>query len=381
MEGLRQVGRSLAKGTDRFGDALEDSDASLIRVERLVNGAVRVKVVDSVGMVAVDGLQLTIEPKIPQHHFLDVISRSTRLPRLATRSGGLEAGSAFAVLICQWFLGALERILAVGLLHDYREVRAETRAVRGRLLPLPTARLFYRGRLAVAAEFEEFDADNPLNRVLLAAARILIAAPFVPDHLRRRALRAASRLEGVGELVPSDLHTEIDRRSSYYRDGFLLAREVIASSGRSLRSGGTKAWTFLFRTAIPVEEGLRSIIREGMEWISVGNPSMALGGTAMRVHPDLVFGDWAAVGDVKYKLDRLAWDRADLYQVVAFAAAAGVESAVLVDFRRPDLGTLDPVWFDQIKISNVSWPTDPALSPREAARALVAQLDSALGAP
>lgn len=380
MEGLRRAGRSLAKGTGRFGEALEDSDPSLIRFERLVDGAVRVKVIDAVGMVAVDGLQLTIEPKIPRHHFLDVVSRSSRLPELATRAGSLEAGAHFAILICQWFLVALERILAIGLLRDYREVCAETSSVRGRLLTLPTARLFYRGRLAVTAEFEEFDADNPLNRVLLAAARILITAPFVPEHLRRRALRAASRLEGVGELVPTDLHAEIDRRSSYYRDGFLLAREVIGSSGRSLRRGDRKAWSFLFRTAIPVEEGLRSIIRERMEPISVDNPSMALGGTNMRVHPDLVFGDWAAVGDVKYKLDRLDWDRGDLYQVVAFAAAAGVKSAVLVDFRRPDIDALDPIWFDQIKISNVSWPTDPRLSPQEAAKTFVAQLDSALDA-
>ena len=102
---------------------------------------------------------------------------------------GVEEDVHFAVLICQWFLVALERILAESLLCDYREVREESGAVRGRLLRLPTARLFYRGRLAVVAEFEEFDHDNALNRVLLAAARILVGASFLPEHLRRRGLK------------------------------------------------------------------------------------------------------------------------------------------------------------------------------------------------
>ena len=337
------------------------------------------KVLDAVGMVAVDGLQLTIEPKIPQQHFLDIISRSNRLPEIAASSGELEKDVHFHNLICQWFLVALERILAEGLLRDYREVREETGAVRGRLLRLPTARLFYRGRLAVAAEFEEFDSDNALDRVLLAATRILVGAPFLPESLRRRALRAAARMEGVGEMDPTDLDATLDRRSSYYRDGFLLAGEVIRASGRSLRRGNGRSWTFLFRTPIPVEEGLRSIIRDGLRPTSVHNTSVALGGSTMRVHPDLVFGDLAAVGDVKYKTDRSDWNRGDLYQVIAFATAAGVENAILIDFRRPSITALEPVWFDQVKASNVSWPMEPALPPNEAATMFITELKAALG--
>ncbi len=339
------------------------------------------KVLDAVGMVAVDGLQLTIEPKIPQQHFLDIVSRSSRLPEIATLPGELKGGTHFATLVCQWFLVTVERILAEGLLRDYRAVCEETGAVRGRLLRLPTVRLFYRGRLAVAAEFEEFDHDNSLNRVLLAGTRILVGASFLPEHLRRRALRAAARMEGVGEMAPADLDAVIDRQSSYYRDGFLLAKEVIAASGRSLRRGDRRSWTFLFRTPIPVEEGLRSIIRDGLHPVAVRNTSVALGGTAMRVHPDLVIGDLAVIGDVKYKTDRPDWDRGDLYQVVAFATAAGVETVVLVDFRRPDVGVLDPVWFDKVRVSNVSWPTDSTRSPGEAATTFVTELKAAISDP
>ncbi len=374
LEALRRTGKELAKGTGRFGEEIASSDSSLIRVETASGGAARVKVLDAIGMIAVDGMQLTVKPKIPQQHLLDIVSRSNRLPEIATAPGGLKKDTHFAVLICHWFLAALERILAEGLLRDYRELREEAKTVRGRLLKLPTARLLYRGRLAVEAEFDELDQDNPLNRVLLAAARILVAAPFVPEHLRRRALRAAARMEGVGEMTPADLNAPIDRRSSYYRDGLDLAKEVIAASGRSLRRGNQGSWTFLFRTAIPVEEGLRSIIQDELKPMSIGKRSVALKGSALRVYPDLVFGDSVAVGDVKYKVDRTDWDRGDLYQVVAFATAAGVKFAVLVDFRHPDLKPLDPVWFDQVQVSNVSWLTDPALTPDQAAKALVAKI-------
>ena len=182
-------------------------------------------------------------------------------------------------------------------------------------------------------------------------------------------------------MIPADLDAVLDRRGSYCRDGFLLAKEVIAASGRSLRRGDRRSWTFLFRTPIPVEEGLRSIIRDGLRPMSIRNTSVPLGGSTMRIHPDLVFGDCAAVGDVKYKIDKPEWDRGDLYQVVAFATGAGVETAVLVDFRRPDIGVLDPVWFDQVKVSNVSWPTDPDLSPGEAASTFVTELKAALSDP
>jgi 5-methylcytosine-specific restriction endonuclease McrBC regulatory subunit McrC len=342
---------------------------------------VRVKILDAVGLIAADGLQLIVEPKIPQRHLLDIVGRSRRLPEITPPPGVLGESAHFAVLICQWFLVALEQILAEGLIQDYHEVSEETNAVRGRLLKLPTARLFYRGRLAVAAEYEEFDQDNALNRVLLAAARVLIGAPFLPEHIRRRALRATARMEGIGVMVPADLEATIERRSSYYRDGFLLAKEVIAASGRSLRRGDRKSWTFLFRTPIPVEEGLRSIIRDGLKPLAVRKTSVALGGTTKSVKPDLVFGDCAAVGDVKYKTGKLDWNRGDLYQVVAFATAASVQSAVLVDFRPPGTKTLEPVWFDQVKVSNVSWPADPTLSSEEAGVALVAQIKTALGIP
>jgi hypothetical protein len=350
----------------------------LIRVERLGDGSARIKVIDAVGLIAIDGLELIIVPKIPQDHFLEIIGRSSGMPRLSTMPGHMEADQSFTVLVCEWFIRALERILAEGLLRDYRETKDQTTTVRGHLEPLGTTRLFYRGRLAVEARFEEFDQDNALNRVLAEAARTIGQASPLPDGLRRRAVRALAQMTGVGTMLPSDKAVTVDRSSAHYADGLLLAKEVLAAAGRSFAGHESKAWTFLYRTAIPVEEGIRKILAEGCDPLKVRKKSFPLGGVTARANPDLVFGDTLAVGDVKYKTGGTDWDRNDLYQVVAFAAAARAEKGLLVDFGRDVAIPRAGVTFGDIEVINARWTATPS-TPFEGAReSLVSQVMTAL---
>jgi hypothetical protein len=352
----------------------------LIRVERLGGGSARIKVIDAVGLIAIDGLEMMIVPKIPQDHFLEIIGRSGGMPRLSTMPGHLETDQSFTVLVCEWFIRALEHILAEGLLQDYRETQGQTTTVRGHLEPLGTTRLFYRGRLAVEARFEEFDQDNALNRVLAEAARTIGQAAALPEGLRRRAVRALSQMTGVGTMLPSDQAVTIDRSSAYYTDGLLLAKEVLAAAGRSIAGHESKAWTFLYRTAIPVEEGIREILAEGCGPLKVRKKSFPLGGLTVRANPDLVFGNTLAVGDVKYKTGGTDWDRSDLYQVVAFAAAARVEKAFLVDFGRDAVAPLPGVAFGNIEVINARWKAAASVPFEEARKALVGQVTAVLGA-
>lgn len=368
----------MAKGAGRFGEPLQRPDASLIRVERLGGGSARIKVIDAVGLIAIDGLELMIVPKIPQDHFLEIIGRSSGMPRLSTTSGHMEKDESFAVLVCEWFIRALEHILAEGLLQDYRETQDQTTTIRGHLEPLGTTRLFYGGRLAVEARFEEFDQDNALNRVLAEAARTIGQAAPLPDGLRRRAVGALAQMTGVGTMLPSDQAVTIDRSSAHYADGLLLAKEVLAAAGRSFAGRELKAWTFLYRTGIPVEEGIRQILAEGCAPLKVRKKSFPLGGVTARANPDLVFGDTVAVGDVKYKTGGTDWVRNDLYQVVAFAAAARVEKGLLVDFGREVVVPCAGVTFGDIEIVNVRWEATALTSFEDARQSLISQVMAAL---
>jgi 5-methylcytosine-specific restriction endonuclease McrBC regulatory subunit McrC len=362
------LGESLARGTDRAPRPNSASGPTLIRVDRLDDEHASVTVVDSVGVVAIPGLQLEIRPKIPQSHLLHLVERSGVLPRFGLSATSVREDENLAHLIARWFVAALERVLEEGLSRGYRERMDELKAVRGRVMPLSTARLFYRGRLAVLSEYEDYDFDTPLNRLLLGAARVVAAGVPLPIDIRRRATRAIKRMDEVGEFRWSDLAAQAERPTAHYTDAATLAREVIGSSGRSLVSGAGRSWGFLFRTAGPVEAGIRSILKEGLtNEVAVAKKPFRLGNSKMKVNPDLVFGDVFAVGDVKYKLGENSWNRTDLYEVAAFAAAAELEQAVLANFRPLDSPALQPVQLGQIEVTELNWPTDVELEARDAA--------------
>jgi 5-methylcytosine-specific restriction enzyme subunit McrC len=366
---LQAIGRRLAKGTDRYGNPIPGSEASLIKVERAIGQQrARVRVLDAVGVIAISGLQLLIEPKIPQAHLLYLAERSGVLPAMATQRAAIKEDQHLVGLVAHWFVASLERLLEEGLSRDYRVERGPQRTVRGRIDPLQTAQMFYRGELGVHCEHEEFDFDTPLNRLLLAAARIVACADPLDPVLRRRAARATRHLYDVGTFRSSDMTATVDRTTAHYGDGITLAKEIIRSSGRALGVGASIGWTFLFRTAAPIESGLRMILKEVLaDQMHVAKRAFPLGDSGKTVTPDLVFGDAEAIGDVKYKLCSGDWTRPNLYEVVAFAAAAQVPEAVLVSFLAPGSPPPQSLTFGRISVKGISWPADPNLSPAQAA--------------
>ena len=291
----------------------------------------------------------------------------------------MKESQNLVVLVAHWFVTALEKVLEEGLARDYLTHRDELTAVRGRVLPLATARLFYRGRVAVVADYEEFDFDTPINRTMLHVARQVAAATPLPATIRRRALRAAKRLDGVGWLRRSDAGVETDRRTHYYGDALKLARQIVAATGRTLDAGSRRSWTFLFRTPIPVEVGIRAIAAGALaDLVSVTNGKLPLSGANLTINPDLVFEDTdvCAIGDVKYKLLGPEWERSDLYEVVAFAAGYRVPRAVVALFAEPGAPPLSPVQIGDHRVSQVYWPADSSLSADAANEQFTDQLRS-----
>jgi 5-methylcytosine-specific restriction enzyme subunit McrC len=164
-----------------------------------------VRVLDAVGIIATSTLELEVKPKIPQDHLLYLLSRAQLAPNFLRDRAHLRRDRSLTEVLAQWFVSALERLLQEGLARDYRPVRDEISYVRGRIVPLASASLYYRGQLSVVADFEEFDFDTPLNRTLREAARVVLSTPIFDSELRRRASRAIARMDGVGQLRPDDL--------------------------------------------------------------------------------------------------------------------------------------------------------------------------------
>ena len=357
--GLSALGRKLASHRQWWGAGTpEDGEIAVttsIHCTAAGSGQWTVAVDNAVGTVATGNLQLVIQPKIATLHLLYLFSRTNAWPHLEETPAPLSSDESLMDLVARWFLNSIENLLRGDLMRDYYETRDDLEAVRGRIDALATAQLFYSGRLAATCDFDVFDVNTPLNRVLKAAAQAIVRNPAMSQDSRSRAERILLRMDDVGSFQLDDLRAVVDRRTASYRDPILLARNILSAEGRALAGGDISARAFLIPTPNLVEDGIRNVLIEALAGVCVvKKQGRQLDNSTMTINPDLGFAP-LAVGDVKYKLNWNAWPRTDLYQSVAFAAGFRRREAVVVSFcddLRPDL---DPVRFGDIALRHLQW--------------------------
>ena len=366
-DALKAVGKRLASDTPWWGTEESSVDRTAVQCTQCGPERWKVRVSDAVGIVAVPGVQFLVEPKIPIDHLLYLFVESGRFPRLDDQSVEASTSSSLWELIAEWFVQALESALRQGIIRDYHEQTEIVPFIRGRLDVADAVLSYYKGKTRYRCSFEEFGLDTSLNRVLKAAIGVVLSSELLNGNLRQRATRIAARFEDVGGCSASDLRTQIERRTQHYRDAHLLALHVIRASGRYLGHGTAASWTFLIRTPLMVEDGIRKVLNEPCHGWSLRKRSMRLGASSMTLNPDMVIEDGLAVADVKYKLSGNEWNRTDLYEVAAFAAGYQTPFAAIVDFRKPGTSPVASVPIGKISVVKVSWPADASLKPDEAA--------------
>jgi 5-methylcytosine-specific restriction enzyme subunit McrC len=379
-QSLVALGRSLAASTRLpVGEERENgSEPSLIRCTMTPKGRWRVLISDAVGLVAVGDLRILVEPKIPRSHLFYLFGRSGVLPRVAPTVTSAAEGDHLWELLCRWLLDAVERVLRRDLIRGYFAFRGTLPAARGQIDAIATAHQYYGGNLGLTCVYEEFGADTELNRVLKAAAQAVTVSIDASPLTRRRAARITARMEDVGPLRTNDLRTRPDRRTAHYEDALLLARAILMNVRRTLEHGSQTAWTFLIRTPELVESGVRRELQDLLPdgW-RVRKEIFPLRGANMSVAPDLVLGCVIAIGDVKYKRVLARWRRADLYEVTAFATAAGVPRAAVIEFRGEGDPDLPPtVAIGNTQLQCFAWEAREDIAPDQAAALLATTIEN-----
>jgi 5-methylcytosine-specific restriction endonuclease McrBC regulatory subunit McrC len=379
---LRAVAKKLVSTKQWWGDDAAADDApdstshrSPIRCLDAGEGRYRVTVYNAVGLIALRDLQLAVQPKIPQEHLLYLFAQSGEFPRLDTLPAHGATGAHLWDLLAHWYVAAAENVLQADLIRDYHLVGEELPVIRGRTAPLAVTRAVYGGRLSFPCEFDDFTANTPLNRTLKAAA-FLVASHTLHADTRHRARTLVARMDDIGPYQYADLYTSLDRRTRHFADAFTLARHLLTHQARLLAGGDTLAWTFLIPTPSLVEAALLRILHDHLvpTWL-VEKRGRQLPNSTLTFNADLVFSrpgssTTTAIGDVKYKLATTDWNRADLYQLIAFATAFTAPTAALVTFRRPLTAPLTPLQVGPVHVSELSWPADEAITPTDAARLL-----------
>jgi hypothetical protein len=381
--GLAAVGTRLASQKEWWGAADADGDGAegrtIVRVQPEGPDQWSVRVSDAVGVIAVGELELVVAPKIPSDHLVHLLARAGELPRLDEAPVHAAVSPSLWELVARAFVESTEHLLRLGLIRDYREVADTLDAASGRIEVLGTTRHYYAARLALDCVFDDFSFDTPLNRVVLAAIREVAESPILPASLRLRSVRLLAWLDGVGALQPLDMTVEVDRRTRHYDGPLRLARHIIRHVGRHLAAGPNVAWSFLIRTPEMVERGLLGILTDRLGPARIWKGHLQLPGSTLTFNPDLVFDGGRAIGDVKYKLSRGEWDRADLYEVIAFAEAYRASQSLILRFREPGVPALADLAVGAKTVHEVTWRADGSVDPVDAANAVADEVAHWLG--
>jgi 5-methylcytosine-specific restriction enzyme subunit McrC len=368
------LGGRLASNKEWWGTE-EATEKSVISCSQSADGRWTITVNNAVGVIAVGDVQIMVAPKIPEKHFLYLAEKSKQFPRVDEQKILMCQSKSLAEVVGLWFVEAAEKLLRGELTKGYSEIDDILEVVRGRMHIVETAQAFYRGSRTIFCEFDDFNADIAINRVLRGAAEIVASAPLYDAALRRRAKAILSRMEDVGYLQHNDLRCQIDRLVYRYRDAIAFAKYILTSCGVQISHGLKHGWAFLIRTPDIIEAGLREVLTAKLQadW-KIEKRGIQLEKSRLTLTPDLVFDRGKVVGDIKYKIADSEWLRTDLYQIVTFSAGYRTQLGLIIGFTR-DAKSLPPmVKVGDILIKYFGWDARDESNPSDSSDALASAL-------
>jgi len=385
--------------TDGNSDETGTGEASIIKVSRQPSDrGWRIQVRNAVGVIGVDDLQINVLPKIGQKHFNHVASKAVDPSnlRFGREEFRLKADQTFLPAVWGAYLDALEVSLRADLHHDYQEYSDDPSYIRGRLDVRRISLNFSRGILRFPSTFEELTIDNPVNRILRAAAESIgaaaeLTAPMASGaprdaylELARRSREVVYRIGDVGRLLPHDLDSPVPRLAAHQSRALELARHILSGVGRSLVVGDVAVTCFLQPTPSLMEDGIREILSARMgAGVSVAKRRRSA--AKLEFNPDLVVevasddvGQPRATGDVKYRLRKNDWQRDVLQQAVTFAQVFTAKKAFFIDFSdEPHTVTKSEV-IREVEYHHVTWPCLATTEPETAEDYVVSELQRVL---
>lgn len=309
-------------------------------IEPAEDGTVIVTPRDRVGTAYIDGLHVSVAPKVPVRSLLQIMADAADPYRWLNLDAATHAGADIVDSVAALFARSCLRTFERGLYRSYRRTRQHLPFVRGRVdvssyirTPAP---------LPVPVDTDVFDEDNAENQVLAAALQHLRVGDL-STHTRdavERAWRAVRHVSRVPDPVRLASEITWDRRNLYYRQAVRLAR-IVLSDG-TVRPGDPYESVpgFVIDTPRVIEEWARVQLRRAWGLTERDMPTNWSGklwldhGRTVELIPDLgvcAAGDWSFVGDVKYKvLDDRQARRDDVYQMLAYLTATGLKQGTLI---------------------------------------------------
>lgn len=336
-----------------------------------------------VGAVVLPRLTIQILPKVRDlRTVLTMFTSGVGLVEWGTDAAAYDR-SDFVEGVAELVLRAINGATRRGLVHGYRAVDQRLPVIRGRMDVQQLAARPW-DSWPVPCRFDDFTADIPENRILLAAVRHVVRWPVGPV-LRRMAGELLQRLEGVGDSPVALTECDLIRRTplnEHYRPALALARLVLEGFGLTQGAGGLTAQSFLVDMNKLFEKWIGDELRarlyptiEVLEQLAV--PLSV--SPRVTMNPDLLFlrgAEVVFVADVKYKLTGGGLARtSDYYQLLAYTTALRLPRGMLI-YCRADLAPDRVITVVGGNQRLHTYPVDLSGSPEMVAEALDVVADS-----
>jgi 5-methylcytosine-specific restriction enzyme subunit McrC len=230
------------------------------------------------------------------------------------------------------------RALDQGPLRGYVSVDERAAAVRGRIRFGDQASRMRGLPIPLEITYDDFTSDVHENRLLHAAATLLLRFPRIPDRARSRLRRIRAALDGLS--APSTVAAPpITRLNQRYARALPLAELILRHTSVTTEHGSTRSIAFVFDMNRVFEDFLSVALTEALR---PHGASVRLQHTGrhldrerlLPLRPDITVwraGRCVAIVDAKYKrLVDQRFPNADAYQTLAYCTAFGLGEGSLV---------------------------------------------------
>jgi len=298
-----------------------------------------------VGGAIVDGLKVSIAPKVPIQRLLTIIAETADpygwLDVDAATTSQQDLDDALAAL----FVRSCQQTFERGMQRSYRRVRQQSDFVRGKLLLPQTIRQFT--PVPVTVETDLFDDDTPENQVLAAALRHIRRTPSLSPRTKQEAhhvYRNVRHVQPLRDPLTTAQNIVWTRHNQWYQQAVSLA-VLLLSFGRVHHDLGQDTIPgFVIDMPRVIEQWVRVTLRTAWGLTHHDMPDSWKNvlwldrGRRVELQPDLGVrsgSGWAFVGDVKYRIlsttsRKTGANRNDIYQMLAYLTATGLADGVLV---------------------------------------------------
>ncbi len=337
---LREWERQRVPLSPAMAENLAAAAGGALRVEATGHpGQVDVVAGALVGTIVTRDVDVVIRPKAGFANVLYLLGVAVDDIRWWQATFTYDQQQELVPAVLAFFARATRQALEAGLMRRYRHEADDLPTVRGRIDIAEIIRRQGRPH-PVPCAFEDFTADNRLNRYLRAAVRAGLRWGGASVAVRQLLMGELMRFDGVADVViPSDAldtHT-FTRLDQHYETPLRLAKIVLQRGTLSQEAGATSANAFLIDMNALFEDfvanGLARRLRGRLD--TVREPRRPLDEARhVTLKPDLEFrraGRPVYVGDVKYKLNESGLGRnPDYYQLLAYTTALELDEGLLI---------------------------------------------------